>query len=95
MATTAQIRLFFDDEGGKVVTTDEGFVLHDRAGNEVTLPLRVVLRCLELAEREKLVPELPYEFWDQTMEPENPPELNDLDRQVADELKHLLGKITN
>jgi hypothetical protein len=64
MATTSTVKTKLDDrECGIASTGGSDFTFQDRAGNEVSISLRAVLRCLSLAETEKSVPALPPEFW--------------------------------
>jgi hypothetical protein len=64
MATTSTVKIKLDDlECGIASSSSSGFTFQDAAGNEVSISLRAVLRCLSIAEAEKLVPALPSEFW--------------------------------
>ena len=63
MPTTVTAKIIFDDKGAQIGRDGEWFVLRDTAGNEVTMSLQAVLRCLSIAEHEKVIPELPDEFW--------------------------------
>lgn len=64
MATTSTVKMKLDDrECGIASTSGSDFTFQDGAGNQVTISLRAVLRCLSIAEAEKSVPALPAEFW--------------------------------
>jgi hypothetical protein len=64
MATTSTVKIKLDDRDcGIAATNGSGFTFQDAAGNEVSISLRGVLRCLSIAEAEKAVPALPAEFW--------------------------------
>lgn len=64
MATTSTVKIKLDDrECGIASTSGAGFTFQDAAGNEVSISMRAVLRCLSIAEAEKSVPALPAEFW--------------------------------
>lgn len=64
MATTSIVQVSFDDPGCAITRPSAtAFGLRDDAGNQVTLQLRDILRCLSIAEHEKLVTMLPSEFW--------------------------------
>lgn len=66
MATTSVVNMQFDDAGCTINSTGgRAFTLRDGAGNQVTLSLRAIVRCLAVAEHEKLVAALPAEFWQQ------------------------------
>jgi len=64
MAATSTVSMDFDDAGCTIASAGgKGFALRDTAGNQVTVSLMAVLRCLAVAEHKKLVPALPGEFW--------------------------------
>lgn len=64
MATTSTVRMKFDDAGCTIDSSGgNAFTLRDAVGNQVTISLTALLRCLAVAEHEKLVPALPGEFW--------------------------------
>ncbi|MCU6502253.1 hypothetical protein LPN04_31110 [Rugamonas sp. A1-17] len=64
MATTSTAKIKLDDRECSIASTSgSGFTFQDAAGNEVSMPLRAMLRCLSIAEAEKSVPALPAGFW--------------------------------
>lgn len=63
MPTTITAKMKFDDVGAQIASHGDGFKLRDPAGNEVTVSLNAILRCLAIAENEKSLPALPGEFW--------------------------------
>lgn len=64
MATTSTVSMVFDDKSCTIGTAAAGgYTLRDEAGNQVTLSLRAVVRCMAVAEHEKKIPALPGEFW--------------------------------
>ena len=66
-STMSKIRaqMVFEDAGATIIPTSAGFMLKDKQGNEITFSLSALLRCMAIAEHEKLVPALPGEFWQQ------------------------------
>lgn len=63
MATPSTVNVKLDDrECGIASNGGSEFTFQDGAGNQVAISLRAVLRCLSIAEAEKLVLELPDEF---------------------------------
>jgi hypothetical protein len=67
MTTSITAQINFDDAKAQIASQGNGFKLRDQVGNEVTISLNVILRCLAIAETEKSLPALPGEFW-QTVE---------------------------
>lgn len=63
MPTTVTAKITFDDKGAQIASTGDGFLLRDRGGNEVTISLNALVRCLAIAEYEKTLPALSGEFW--------------------------------
>jgi hypothetical protein len=63
--TKIRAQMIFDDVGATIMPTGAGFMLKDKHGNEITLSLSALLRCMAIAEHEKQVPALPGEFWQQ------------------------------
>ena len=64
MPTTSTVSVKFDDTGCTIASAgSRGFTLSDAAGNQITVSLKAIMRCLAVAEHEKQVPELPSEFW--------------------------------
>lgn len=64
MATISTVNVKLDDrECGIASAGATEFTFQDGAGNQVAISLRAVLRCLSIAESEKVVPALPSEFW--------------------------------
>jgi hypothetical protein len=63
--TNISAQMDFDDAGATIMPTGSGFTLKDKQGNQITLSLSALLRCMAVAEYEKLVPALPGEFWQQ------------------------------
>lgn len=53
----------FDATGCSIASAGTDFALRDSSGNEVTISLQALLRCLAIAETEKTLPQLPGEFW--------------------------------
>ncbi|MYM92535.1 hypothetical protein [Duganella vulcania] len=58
-------QISFDDAGATIMPMGSNFTLKDKQGNEITFTLSALLRCMAIAEHEKLVPALPGEFWQQ------------------------------
>ena len=70
MSTTSIVNMIFDDSGCTIASVgSDSFSLRDNAGNQVTVSLKAVLRCLAVAEHEKLVPLLPSTFWTRVEQP--------------------------
>ena len=63
MASISVVRLKFDDTHASIGAEAGGFFLRDRDGNEVAISKNAMLRCLAIAEHEKMVPALPDSFW--------------------------------
>lgn len=63
--TKIRAQMVFDDAGATIMPTGPGFTLKDKQGNEITISVSALLRCLAIAEHEKMVPALPGEFWQQ------------------------------
>jgi hypothetical protein len=63
--TKIRAQMLFEDAGATIVSANGGFTFKDKQGNEVTFSLSALLRCMAIAEHEKLVPTLPGEFWQQ------------------------------
>lgn len=64
MASTSTVKVKLDDrECGIASTGGSSFTFQDAAGNEVSISLRGLLRCLSIAGAEKTVPALPGDFW--------------------------------
>lgn len=66
--TKIRAQMVFEDAGGTIMPASSGFTLKDKQGNEITISVSALLRCLAIAEHEKMVPALPGEFW-QEVEP--------------------------
>lgn len=63
VTTTSTVQIIFDDPECAITRpSNSTFSLRDSAGNQVTLHLREILRCLSIAEHEKLVTGLTAEF---------------------------------
>lgn len=62
MRTTATVQVTFNDPGC-AITRPSATGLRDGAGNQVIIQLRDILRCLSIAEHDKLVGPLSAEFW--------------------------------
>jgi hypothetical protein len=64
MRTIATVQVTFNDPGCAILRPSATeFGLRDDAGNQVTIQLRDILRCLSIAEHDKLVGPLSAEFW--------------------------------
>lgn len=63
--TNIRAQMVFDDAGATIMPTVAGFTLKDKQGNEVTISVSALLRCMAIAEHEQMVPALPGEFWQQ------------------------------
>ena len=61
--TKIRAQIAFDDAGATIMPAGSGFTLKDKQGNEITFTLSALLRCMAIAEHEKMVPALPGEFW--------------------------------
>jgi len=64
VSTTSTVSMKFDDTGCTIASVGaNSFTLRDSAGNQVTMSLKAIMRCMAVAEHEKMVPALPSEFW--------------------------------
>lgn len=63
MPSICKVQIVFDGADCSLQTASGAFSLRDHAGNEVTLQLREILRCLSIAEHKGLVTGLTPEFW--------------------------------
>lgn len=63
--TNIRAQMVFDDAGATILPAGSNFALKDKMGNEITISVSALLRCMAIAEHEKMVPALPGEFWQQ------------------------------